>query len=634
MTSYNGALRFDAGGQAIGAGQFAISIAGTMSVSSARLSGGTLSGYTGASGTITAEVWRDDGQYLRDSAWNAVSGIYFAGPFNGFTLPWSDLVGTGLTSYSEKYTYNADRSSIYGTLAATYSGYDSGYYLVGTATASATLHATTSAYSIAALDARRAEGTSGATAYTFSVQRQGSSAGSASASWRVVGSGTAPANGADFAGGILPSGTVFFTSGQTSQTISLSVAADSTIEPDEGFTVTVDQAAGEVMITTPSATGTILNDDQAILAIAPADAVRAEGGSGSTTFTFTANRTGSTAGGASATWTVAGSGTAPASGADFIGGVLPSGTVAFLPGQASRDIQVQVAGDGMAETHEGFTITLSAPQNAVLGTEAAPGTIYDDDSGANETVQGTPGNDVFHLGAGTDTVQFAGARALHRIGMQGGRVRVSGPDGEDDLEDVEFLQFGATAAIAVETLRSQAGTDELMSFITNGTLGYEFPLPYSGPLNLRYVYPGTDHDDVAAGTSFNDFMNMGGGNDAVRMGAGDDIVDGGGGSNFLSGDAGRDGFFLDGRFVVPVWSTITDWEPGETLTLWGWIAGVSQSTWVAEAGLSGYAGATFVADLDGNGAVETAVTWSGRAVADLPTPVEMQVSGIGVLYFA
>lgn len=64
MTSYNGALRFDAGGQAIGAGQFAISIAGTMSVSSARLSGGTLSGYTGASGTITAEVWRDDGRFM------------------------------------------------------------------------------------------------------------------------------------------------------------------------------------------------------------------------------------------------------------------------------------------------------------------------------------------------------------------------------------------------------------------------------------------------------------------------------------------------------------------------------------------------------------------------------------------
>ena len=199
---------------------------------------------------------------------------------------------------------------------------------------------------------------------------------------------------------------------------------------------------------------------------------------------------------------------------------------------------------------------------------------------------------------------------------------------------MEWLKFGNEAAITLDSLRGQPGTDELMTFIINGVLGYELPLPYSGPLDLRYVYPGTDQDDVAAGTSSNDFMNLGAGNDAVHMGAGDDVMDGGGGSNFLSGDAGRDSFFLDGRFLVPVWSTITDWNPGETLTLWGWTADVSKSTWIAEGGLPGYTGATFVADLDGNGLVETAVTWTGHTMADLPTPVEMQVSGIGVLYFA
>jgi len=128
-------------------------------------------------------------------------------------------------------------------------------------------------------------------------------------------------------------------------------------------------------------------------------------------------------------------------------------------------------------------------------------------------------------------------------------------------------------------------------------------------------------------------MNLAGGNDAAQMGAGDDIVDGGGGNNFLSGGAGRDTFFLDGRFHVPVWSCITDWEVGEALTLWGWTPGVSTAAWSESDGLPGYLGATMFADIDGNGLVVTAVTWTGRAIADLPKCIEIQVSGIGVLYF-
>jgi hypothetical protein len=78
MTSYSGPVRFDIGGQVMGAGQFAITIAGTMSAYSVRLSGGTMSGYTGASATVSAQVWLDDGQYLSDSISRSVSGIYFS----------------------------------------------------------------------------------------------------------------------------------------------------------------------------------------------------------------------------------------------------------------------------------------------------------------------------------------------------------------------------------------------------------------------------------------------------------------------------------------------------------------------------------------------------------------------------
>ena len=116
-------------------------------------------------------------------------------------------------------------------------------------------------------------------------------------------------------------------------------------------------------------------------------------------------------------------------------------------------------------------------------------------------------------------------------------------------------------------------------------------------------------------------------------GAGNDIVDGGGGSNFLTGGAGADAFFLDGRFAVPVWSCITDWQPGEKLTLWGWRDGVSLAAWDENNGLPGFLGATLFADIDGNGLVETAITWTGVTKAELPTPVPFEVSGVGVYFF-
>jgi hypothetical protein len=58
-----------------------------------------------------------------------------------------------------------------------------------------------------------------------------------------------------------------------------------------GFTVTLSEASGEALITTATAEGLILNDDVA-LSIAPADAVKFEGHTGTTEFTFTVTREG------------------------------------------------------------------------------------------------------------------------------------------------------------------------------------------------------------------------------------------------------------------------------------------------------------------------------------------------------
>ena len=236
---------------------------------------------------------------------------------------------------------------------------------------------------IAATDASKAEGNTGSTPFTFTVTRSGDTTGASSATYTVSGSGANAANAADFTGGALPTGTVSFAAGQTSQLVTINVAGDTTVEANEGFTVTLSAPSAGTTIATAAATGTIINDDGgggASLAIAATDASKTEGITGSTPFTFTVTRSGDTTGASSATYTVSGSGANPANAADFTGGALPTGTVSFAAGQTSQLVTINVAGNTTVEANEGFTVTLSAPSaGTTIATAAATGTIINDD---------------------------------------------------------------------------------------------------------------------------------------------------------------------------------------------------------------------------------------------------------------
>ncbi|WP_308410783.1 beta strand repeat-containing protein, partial [Cylindrospermopsis raciborskii] len=110
---------------------------------------------------------------------------------------------------------------------------------------------------IASTNANQSEGNSGTKAFTFTVTRSGDTTGTSSANWAVTGSGTNQADGTDFS---VTSDTVSFAAGETTQTITVNVSGDSTVEPDEGFTVTLSNPTNAT-ITTATATGTITNDD-------------------------------------------------------------------------------------------------------------------------------------------------------------------------------------------------------------------------------------------------------------------------------------------------------------------------------------------------------------------------------------
>jgi Ca2+-binding RTX toxin-like protein len=163
------------------------------------------------------------------------------------------------------------------------------------------------------------------------------------------------------------------------------------------------------------------------------------------------------------------------------------------------------------------------------------------------------------------------------------------------------------------------------------TAGQIRAVAYEGPVaGLTYAFTGSAADEAVFGTASHDFIHLGAGDDAANGGDGDDVLDGGTGSNFLTGGAGRDVFFLDGRNGETTWSTITDWQAGEDLSMWGWVRGVSQATWLENAGTAGYRGVTLHADLDNDGAVDTSVTWAGLTGADLPASTQHD----GLLWFA
>ena len=307
-----------------------------------------------------------------------------------------------------------------------------------------------------------------------------------------------------------------------------------------------------------------------------------------------------------------------------------AGTVPYASLNAGAAGSFPLAGANLPTTLADFS-------NATGGVTYAIGTSTVVDilgSSKDDTFTGSSSANAIDGGAGTDTVVFSQKADQYTVGILGNVTRVAGPDGADEMRFVEQLQFGATAAITVDSLRGQPGTDELYQNLVDGQLRFGLPTrlaPNSN--NLLYILPADNGSDVLEGTSFNDFANLGAGNDAASMGAGDDFVDGGGGSNFLTGGLGSDTFFIDGRDLVPVWSCITDWQPGEKLTLWGWTPGVSLAVWDENNGLPGYLGATLFCDLDGSGQVETAITWTGITKAELPTPVPFEVSGVGVYFF-
>lgn len=163
------------------------------------------------------------------------------------------------------------------------------------------------------------------------------------------------------------------------------------------------------------------------LSIAPTALSLEEGSSGTTAFTFTVTRTGSTSGTTAVDWQAAGAGGSAANAADFEAGSALSGRLTFGVGETTKTITVNVAGDTAVEADETFAVTLSNANGATLATSTAQATIRNDDPSQppptdegqvltsdqyGDTLIGGSGADTLQAGQGPDQLTGGGGADL------------------------------------------------------------------------------------------------------------------------------------------------------------------------------------------------------------------------------
>jgi hypothetical protein len=216
-----------------------------------------------------------------------------------------------------------------------------------------------------------AEGNTGTSTAAFTVTLSAAAAGAVTVAYATA-NGTASA-GSDYTA---TSGTLTFAAGETAKTVIVTIAGDTTVEPDETFFVNLSAATGATLADA-TGQGTIGNDDVAppvLPTLTIADVAVTEGNA-ATMATFTVTLSAAGAGVVTVSYTTI-DGTATAGG-DY---TATSGALSFSAGETTKTISIAIAGDTADESDEIFTVTLSAATGATFADATAQGTIVDDDA--------------------------------------------------------------------------------------------------------------------------------------------------------------------------------------------------------------------------------------------------------------
>ncbi|MBE9241797.1 hypothetical protein IQ217_06405 [Synechocystis salina LEGE 00031] len=247
---------------------------------------------------------------------------------------------------------------------------------------------------ISATNGNQTEGNAGAKAFTFTINRSGSTTGTNNVNWEVTGTGNNPVNANDFVGGVLPSGVVSFAAGETNKVITVNVQGDTTVEANETFRVNLSNPTNGATITTANAEGIITNDDEEVipplpiipsitLAVSPNSVT--EDGAANLVYTFTRP------GDATQALTVNYSITGTANSSDYTGATPGTGkTITFTAGSNTAILTIDPIADTTVEPDETVIVTLASGIGYTVGTTGVVTGIITNDDAAIPTIPTDP----------------------------------------------------------------------------------------------------------------------------------------------------------------------------------------------------------------------------------------------------
>ena len=639
MTNYNGSLSLRLNGRDSQGDTFTATAALGIVLTNVSLSGtGAITGSESVTGNVTVNVH------------------YAAGGSNGYTIAlptFSDQMVTSLSNFNillgpigrefgislfQLNTFDATRSNIALSDTGTFDVISAGYHLSGTVSASGSMTAATSIFGTPSQSVTKWKSATATTPFAFAVTRVGNTAVSGSMPWSVVGSGTNPAQASDFASGSLPSGTVAFAPGQSTQTVTVNLPAGSLLVQDRTFSLSVPAAAsGELLIGAPSgsAAGAIRSPLDTVVALTvQLPGVGTIKGSGVLIFpdevltaahlVYNSDAGGAVGGPSSILGTAT---TITAVPAATIGTAQPfgsaSGTVTFInrnfsdPGMTVTPgkVQYDLALIHLSKGFEGLGAM-------ILGSNFAGGTA---------NVTGYPATSATIV----SNPETLSADALNAVltgtglgsGSSGGPVWTAGPDGSPTVVGVISSEnttltgyFSQLTTASLSQMKTQLGADQGLAIrdTTSGAAVADAPTQYVGPVNgLQRQYINiTSHSLNINVSTPNWFLHSGDGTDALAASGGTNVLDGGTGSNFLTGGGGTDTFFVDDRgAAADIWSTVNNFHVGDAATIWGITQQGFGIAWVDNQGAVGFQGLTLHATAAGKPIAS--LTLPGFSLADL-----------------
>ncbi|MDD2160670.1 retention module-containing protein [Pseudomonas sp. MIL19] len=271
-----------------------------------------------------------------------------------------------------------------------------------------------------------------------------------------------------FSNGVtLVSGNLIVPAGVTSFSVTLPTVDDALNEPTETVPLTLGGVTG---------TGSITDNDAApSLSI---NSVSVNESAGTATFTVTL----SAASGQAVSVNYASSNGTATAGSDY---TAVSGTLNFVAGETTQTITVPISDDTLFEGAENFTITLSAPTNATLGTAVGTGTIVDNDSAppvfgssqltASVSEEGLPNGVADNTGSPSDTtnaVIATGNFAISDIDSPSVSVTLAPPAQTLTSNGVPVSWSGS----GTSTLSASAGGKTVMTISINNSGAYTVTL--------------------------------------------------------------------------------------------------------------------------------------------------------------